>query len=63
MPTPCLNAFWHSDPYIFLHFVGNVLFCLVPCRVSPVCSGGGSVGGATLRRTTEALVGCLSVSR
>ncbi len=28
--TPCLNAFWHSDPYIFLHFVGNVFlsrFC------------------------------------
>ncbi len=22
-PVPCLNAFWHSDPYIFLHFVGN----------------------------------------
>ncbi len=20
MPTPCLNAFWHSDPYILLHF-------------------------------------------
>ncbi len=19
MPTPCLNAFWHSDPYTFLH--------------------------------------------
>ncbi len=29
MPTPCLNAFWHSDPYIFLHFVGNVFFRLV----------------------------------
>ncbi len=28
MLTPCLNAFWHSDLYIFLHFVGNV-FCLV----------------------------------
>ncbi len=28
MPTPCMDAFWHSDPYIFLHFVGNV-FCLV----------------------------------
>ncbi len=30
MPTPCLNAFWHSDPYIFLQFVGNVFlscFC------------------------------------
>ncbi len=30
VPTPCLNAFWHSDPYIFLHFVGNVFlscFC------------------------------------
>ncbi len=25
MPTPCLNAFWHSDPYIFLHFVGIFL--------------------------------------
>ncbi len=25
---PCLhlvlNAFWHSDPYIFLHFVGKI---------------------------------------
>ncbi len=25
IPTPCLNAFWHIDPYIFY---GN-LFCLV----------------------------------
>ncbi len=25
------NAFWHSDPYIFLHFVGNV-FCLVSVK-------------------------------
>ncbi len=24
MPTPCLNTFWHSDPYIFLHFSQNV---------------------------------------
>ncbi len=23
MPTPCLNAFWHSGPYIFSYFVGN----------------------------------------
>ncbi len=28
MPTPCLNTFWHSDPYIFLHFLGNVFFAL-----------------------------------
>ncbi len=28
VPTPCLNAFWHSDPYIFLHFLGNVF---LPC--------------------------------
>ncbi len=25
MPTPYLNAFWHSDPYICLHFLGIVL--------------------------------------
>ncbi len=31
MPTPCLNAFWHSDPYISLRFVGNV-FCLVSVK-------------------------------
>ncbi len=29
MPTPCLNAFWHRDPYIFLHFVGNMFLSLV----------------------------------
>ncbi len=29
MPTPCLNAFWHSNPYIFLHFVRKMFFCLV----------------------------------
>ncbi len=33
MHTPCLNAFWHSDPYIFLDFVGNVFFCLVHIHV------------------------------
>ncbi len=21
--TPCLNAFWHSDPYICLYLLGN----------------------------------------
>ncbi len=27
MPTPCLNAFWHSDPYIFLHLSKCFLSC------------------------------------
>ncbi len=33
MPTPCLNTFWHSDPYIFLHFLGYVfLSCIFIIR-------------------------------
>ncbi len=35
MPTPCLKAFWHSDHYIFLHFVGNI-FCLVSVKFGGV---------------------------
>ncbi len=31
MLKPCLNAFRHSDPYIFSHFVVNV-FCLVSVK-------------------------------
>ncbi len=29
MPTPCLNTFWHSDPYIFYIFLQNVFLSCI----------------------------------
>ncbi len=46
MLTPCLNAFWHSDPYICLHFLGNVfLSCTIYKRPIPIRAedGGGLI--------------------
>ncbi len=35
MPTSCLNAFWNSDPYIFLHFLVNVfLSCYTTSNIA-----------------------------
>ncbi len=42
MPTPvpnCLNAFWHSDPYIFLHSLGTVFLSCTTVQWFPKRKG------------------------